>query len=286
MTTFLFSLLLIGAIVALASGVSLIVCAVKRYRRRPQDCTVTSVNTKKNKKHKHQQLQKGNIEVKTGSSYALPLAGGLLMSALGVYLMHAFCTIPRTDEQRAAAYMIGVLNSDASLRGNPVAGIDRGPQDVQPQPFNRCSEDLTGQQMRDAGRIITAVTEGDVSELQAIVTSYQGRPYALAQIALALHHLCDHMETKYVFYTHKKWLYVGSAKPKEGDFDIVFSVENEAPQVVRWTQGQEAGVPLTPQVAKDILPSTVLNRLQTDIVEKVLRKKALSEGTTSSARRF
>src|SRR5579885_2102829 len=114
--------------------------------------------------------------------------GMALLGVLGLIGWQRSAPPASTDQQKAADYIIHVLQTDEVARLDHLqhAGVQRGPRDSK-RVYNANGEEIVPDAgIQAASRLVTALTEGDLQTLRSLIRSYKFRPHARAQIAESL----------------------------------------------------------------------------------------------------
>jgi hypothetical protein len=271
---------------ALAALVCAGMCFLRHVRREPYaPPVVAGAKISRNKKKRGKSADNSRVPPPRNSRavFSLPLLLGIVMSGLSVYSFVLFYNAPRTESEKVAAYLVNILNADKSVRRNPVESVPPGPKDGTRLQLSGVSE-LSGEELRDAGRIITALVENRLSDVQALTRSYDEKPLALAQIAACLRSLCATVNAPYVFYTHEQWLYIGQSTHAHGDYELAFSTKDEQPQVLRWTMNSFRQGDVQCEVTQEILPRMVLQRFRAGLMRSVLIKLSAQQAPAQTLR--
>lgn len=189
---------------------------------------------------------------------------------------------PLTDNQKAAAHLIHILKTDEhALLDHLIWGsYPRGPLDAKPGPVPARGPLKPGEhprladaEVQTACRIITALTEGDLDGLRAIIASYKFKPYARAQMAESLRFAFYKAGVQYRFMAHQKWFYVRPTSLEDGNYSVIFSAEDEEPEVHLMQEHKEHRGQFGNELTKTVAAHEVMRFFQMDIVQTVLSKQ-------------
>ncbi len=183
----------------------------------------------------------------------------------------------KTDAQKAAALLVNLLRTDKEVRtdyGIYKQVTQRGKLDAPEPPDTGKFPMVPDTEIEAACRIVTALTETDLTSLRTIVASYAHKPYARAQIAFCVESALRKLNARYHIMALEGWLFFEQMGGHDGGFTIQFSAldnfadkENE-PFVSHWLKNGDRGHSATQP--KDISNEEVLKAFSLDIIQSVL----------------
>lgn len=207
---------------------------------------------------------------------ALVVVAALLVG--GIVVRSSGALGPKTDAQKAAAYINNILNTDEEVRRDflKYAGSERGKRDVKAD-FGNKSEGISDADLKTACRLVTATTEGDIDAWRAITASYVYMPYARRQIGSATSYGLHLAGVNFSLESIFQRFGVERNGLSDGQFAVLFSPLNEEPQVELMVRDPKYPRQFSSDVSDLVTPKEALNALRLGLIRDALAAKAEKE---------